>query len=110
MKIDHNDPRPPFRQIADDLRKQIERGKPGRGEKLDSIKQLAAESGAAITRIATWILVPHADSADCRVDPGHASLEFDAAELMASYARNRRNVSIFQDGDDFTVYHIDLSK
>jgi hypothetical protein len=72
--------------------------------------QPAAESGAAITRIATWILVPHADSADCRVDPGHASLEFDAAELIASYARNRRNVSIFQDGDDLTVYHIDLSK
>ena len=70
----------------------------------------AVQPAAAITRIATWNLVPHGDSASCRVDPAHASLEFDAAELIASYARNRRNVSIFQDGDDFTVYHIDLSK
>jgi hypothetical protein len=70
----------------------------------------AAQSGPAITRIAMWNLGSHPDAASCRVDPAHASLEFDAAEIIASYARDRRNVSIFQDDEHLTVYHLDLSR
>lgn len=47
MKIDPNDPRPPFRQAADDLRRRISAGEFGKGEKLPSIRALAAEYGVA---------------------------------------------------------------
>jgi DNA-binding transcriptional regulator YhcF (GntR family) len=47
VKIDPNDPRPPFRQAADDLRKRISKGEFGKGEKLPSIRELAAEYGVA---------------------------------------------------------------
>lgn len=47
MKIDDNDPRPPFRQAADDLRKRIGKGQFGPGERLPSIRALAEEYGVA---------------------------------------------------------------
>ena len=47
MKIDPNDPRPPYRQAADDLRKRISKGEFGTGERLPSIRELAAEYGVA---------------------------------------------------------------
>lgn len=47
MKIDPNDPRPPFRQAADDLRKRISAGEFAPGQVLPSIKALAAEYGVA---------------------------------------------------------------
>jgi DNA-binding transcriptional regulator YhcF (GntR family) len=47
MKIDPNDPRPPFRQAADDLRKRIEKKEFGAGQRLPSIRDLAAEYGIA---------------------------------------------------------------
>ena len=47
MKIDPNDPRPPFRQAADDLRNRIGKGEFGPGERLPSIRDLAAEYGVA---------------------------------------------------------------
>ena len=47
MKIDPNDPRPPYRQAADDLRKRISKGEFGKGEKLPSIRDLATEYGVA---------------------------------------------------------------
>lgn len=47
MKIDPNDPRPPYRQAADDLRKRISKGEFGKGEKLPSIRELATEYGVA---------------------------------------------------------------
>jgi GntR family transcriptional regulator len=47
VKIDPNDPRPPYRQAADDLRKRISKGEFGPGEKLPSIRALAAEYGVA---------------------------------------------------------------
>ena len=47
MKIDHNDPRPPYRQAADDLRKRISKGEFGPGERLPSVRDLAAEYGVA---------------------------------------------------------------
>lgn len=43
MKIDHNDPRPPFRQAADDLRKRIRAGEFGPGKRLPSIRRLAED-------------------------------------------------------------------
>lgn len=47
MKIDQNDPRPPFRQAAEDLRKRISKGEFGPGERLPSIRELAADYGIA---------------------------------------------------------------
>jgi DNA-binding transcriptional regulator YhcF (GntR family) len=47
VKIDDNDPRPPFRQAADDLRKRIGKGQFGPGERLPSIRALAEEYGVA---------------------------------------------------------------
>ena len=43
VKIDPNDPRPPYRQAADDLRKRITTGEFTPGERLPSIRQLADE-------------------------------------------------------------------
>jgi GntR family transcriptional regulator len=43
VKIDPNDPRPAYRQVADDLRKRIEAGEWSPGKKLPSIRELAAE-------------------------------------------------------------------
>jgi DNA-binding transcriptional regulator YhcF (GntR family) len=47
MKIDPNDPRPPYRQAADDLRKRIGKREFGPGERLPSIRDLATEYGVA---------------------------------------------------------------
>jgi DNA-binding transcriptional regulator YhcF (GntR family) len=47
VKIDHNDPRPPYRQAADDLRKRISRGEFALGERLPSVRHLATEYGVA---------------------------------------------------------------
>jgi DNA-binding GntR family transcriptional regulator len=43
VKIDPNDPRRPFRQIADDLRSRISRGEFGPGQLLPSIKALSSQ-------------------------------------------------------------------
>lgn len=43
MQIDPNDPRPPYRQAADDLRRRIQAGEWAAGKKLPSIRELAAE-------------------------------------------------------------------
>lgn len=43
MKIDPNDPRPAYRQAADDLRKRIKAGEWAPGKKLPSIRELATE-------------------------------------------------------------------
>jgi DNA-binding transcriptional regulator YhcF (GntR family) len=45
VKIDPNDPRPPFRQFADDMRRRIRAGEYLPGELLPSIRQLASEYG-----------------------------------------------------------------
>lgn len=47
MSIDHTDPRPPFRQIADDLRKQIYAGDLAPGAQLPSERELVAQYGTA---------------------------------------------------------------
>jgi hypothetical protein len=69
----------------------------------------AVQSGAAIMRMAHWNSAAHGP-AGCKVDPARASLEFDAAEIIAGYARHRSNVSIFQEDEHLTVYRLDLSK
>jgi hypothetical protein len=63
-----------------------------------------------VTRGAPWNPAVRRGPAGCRVDPARASLEFDAAEMIAAYSRHRRNVSVFQDDEHLTVYHIELSK
>ena len=47
--VDDNDPRPAYRQVADDLRESITKGKLGLrpGDKLKSIRDLAGEYGVA---------------------------------------------------------------
>lgn len=47
MKIDPNDRRRPFQQIADDLRSRISRGEWAPGQVLPSIKALSGEYGVA---------------------------------------------------------------
>lgn len=47
MKIDLNDPRPAYRQAADDMRKRIKEGEWSPGKKLPSIRELAGEYGVA---------------------------------------------------------------
>jgi GntR family transcriptional regulator len=47
VAIDHTDPRPPFRQIADDLRQQILDGRLAPGQKLPSERELVERHGAA---------------------------------------------------------------
>jgi GntR family transcriptional regulator len=47
VAIDHTDPRPPFRQIADDLRQQILDRRLARGEKLPSERELVERYGTA---------------------------------------------------------------
>jgi DNA-binding GntR family transcriptional regulator len=45
VTIDRNDPRPPYQQVADDLRRRIGAGEFGPGDRLPSIRQLAEEYG-----------------------------------------------------------------
>lgn len=47
VAIDHTDPRPPFRQIADDLRRQILDGRLAPGDKLPSERELVERHRAA---------------------------------------------------------------
>jgi GntR family transcriptional regulator len=47
VPIDHTDPRPPFRQIADDLREQILDGRLAKGDKLPSERELVERHGTA---------------------------------------------------------------
>lgn len=47
VAIDHTDPRPPFRQIADDLRDQIRDGRLAPGDKLPSERELVERHGTA---------------------------------------------------------------
>jgi GntR family transcriptional regulator len=97
VKIDHNDPRPPFRQIADDLRKQIESGKPGPGEKLDSIKQLADKYGVAGQTIQSAVRVLRNDGLVVSQhgrglfvrDPGRPVAGTDSDRLAAAEAELR---------------------
>jgi GntR family transcriptional regulator len=44
---DTNDPRPPYLQVADDLRREIVRGKFTPGQKLPSGRKLASQYGVA---------------------------------------------------------------
>jgi len=46
-RVDPNDPRSPYRQIADDLRRAIEAGEFAPGERLPSTRDLAAKYGVA---------------------------------------------------------------
>ena len=45
VTVDANDPRPPYQQVADDLRRKIRAGEHSAGERLPSIRKLAAEYG-----------------------------------------------------------------
>jgi|SRR6266508_4546292 len=45
VTVDVNDPRPPYQQVADDLRRKIRVGEHSAGERLPSIRKLAAEYG-----------------------------------------------------------------
>jgi GntR family transcriptional regulator len=45
VTVDANDPRPPYQQVADDLRRKIRAGEYSAGQRLPSIRNLAAEYG-----------------------------------------------------------------
>jgi DNA-binding GntR family transcriptional regulator len=47
VKTDPNDPRPPYRQAADDLRSRIGKGEFAPGQVLPPVRALAAEYGIA---------------------------------------------------------------
>ena len=48
MKVETNDPRPPYVQVADGLRRAIQTGELAAGTKLPSGRELAAEWGVAL--------------------------------------------------------------
>ncbi|MGW1344675.1 GntR family transcriptional regulator [Kribbella sp. NPDC002412] len=48
MKVETNDPRPPYAQVADGLRRAIQSGELAAGSKLPSGRELAAEWGVAL--------------------------------------------------------------
>lgn len=48
MKVDDNDPRPPYAQLADDLRAAIRSGRLAPGQRLPPGRDLAASSGVAL--------------------------------------------------------------
>ena len=48
MKVETNDPRPPYVQVADGLRRAIQSGELAAGSKLPAGRELAAEWGVAL--------------------------------------------------------------
>jgi DNA-binding GntR family transcriptional regulator len=46
-RVDPNDPRPPYHQIADDVRRQVAAGALNEGDKLPPIRELATAYGVA---------------------------------------------------------------
>ena len=51
MKVDSNDPRPPYAQITDALREAIRNGELAPGERLPSGRELATRYGVALMTI-----------------------------------------------------------
>jgi GntR family transcriptional regulator len=51
MKVDPNDPRPPYAQIADDMREAIRSGELAPGQRLPSGRDLATQYGVALMTI-----------------------------------------------------------
>lgn len=51
MKVDSNDPRPPYAQIADAMRESIRAGELAPGERLPSGRELATHYGVALMTI-----------------------------------------------------------
>lgn len=45
MSVDVNDPRPPYQQVADDLRRKIQAGEYAPGARIPSLRQLATTYG-----------------------------------------------------------------
>ncbi|MBE1605548.1 GntR family transcriptional regulator [Actinopolymorpha pittospori] len=43
MRVSKDDPRPPYAQLAEDLRRAIERGKYSAGQRLPSVRELAEQ-------------------------------------------------------------------
>jgi DNA-binding GntR family transcriptional regulator len=51
MKVDNNDPRPPYAQLADNLRAAIQEGRLAPGERLPAGRDLALQSGVALMTV-----------------------------------------------------------
>jgi DNA-binding GntR family transcriptional regulator len=51
MTVDANDPRPPYQQVADDLRRKIQTGEYAPNMRLPSVRQLAKDYGLSAQTI-----------------------------------------------------------
>jgi DNA-binding GntR family transcriptional regulator len=95
-KLDPDDPRPPYRQVADRVRSAVESGGYGPGEKLPSYDALAEEFGVSlgvVKRAMTQlrddrvVVIRHGQGSYARVDRGTSAVESsDLDELRAEMA------------------------
>lgn len=83
MSVSDNDPRPPYTQVADDLRSLIERGDLTTGQRIPSGRDLAKKYGVALLTVqravdllkGEGLLVSHAPRGIFVADPAAASVE-----------------------------------
>jgi DNA-binding GntR family transcriptional regulator len=123
VKIDPNDPRRPFRQIADDLRSRISRGEFGPGQMLPSIKALSAhyevagqtiQSSLRVLKEENLVISEPARGFYIRdpSQPEHADNSLDAAELSTVKSElselQERFTTIEEDNADLRALIMDL--
>lgn len=83
MSVKDNDPRPPYTQVADDLRSLIERGNFTAGQRIPSGRQLAKKYGVALLTVQRAVdllkgegfLVSHPPRGVFVADPASAGVE-----------------------------------
>ena len=122
MKIDPNDPRPPFRQAADDLRRRITSGEEfAPGDALPSIRELASNYGISTQTMQNALRELRQDNLVV-AQPGRAfyvrdpskpgAAKSDAGRLAAAEAELRalqdRVAAVETDNADLRALIIDL--
>jgi len=91
VSVSQDDPRPPYRQIADDLRESIERGSLTAGQRLPSGRALATQYGVAGQTVqhaldvlkAEGLLVSHPPRGVFVAEPGGEPASPRSAEYTA---------------------------
>lgn len=87
LKLDPDDPRPPYRQLADGLRSEIDRGAFSPGEKLPSYGEIGSSFGVspgvvkramAELRDARVIVIRHGQGSFVRTEPAASTSAVDA--------------------------------
>ncbi|SDX91414.1 GntR family transcriptional regulator [Saccharopolyspora shandongensis] len=96
-KLSHDDPRPPFRQVLEGLRTDIDNGTYGPGDKLPSYGAVAEEYGVSVGTVKRafgdlqsdgLIVIRHGQGSFVRTQPLEAESEADQAEAISDlYAK-----------------------